>query len=75
MTKLSNFKNIIRISVYPVITFISFWIFIKFTKLDNFNKKEILGILISVIVLVDPQSYKVFTLSIGFLPMMPDTIS
>ena len=49
---MTNLKNTFRIFIYPIITFGCFWIFIKYTKLESFDKKEILAILISVISII-----------------------
>ena len=45
-------KNTVRIFIYPIITFGCFWVFINYTRLENFDKKEILAILISVISII-----------------------
>lgn len=41
-----------RAFIYPISTFFCFWIFMKFSNPNNFDKKEILGILISVISII-----------------------
>ena len=45
-------KKILRAIVYPVVTFICFWIFVNYTNINEFKKEEILSTLISVISII-----------------------
>lgn len=52
MNKISLPNQITRVVAYPAITFFSFWIFVRYATFENFDKKEILSILISVISII-----------------------
>lgn len=51
-TKKQFISETIRMFIYPIMTLICFWVFLKYTDIEKFEKKEILSILISVISII-----------------------
>ena len=52
MTKKPIIRDTLRIFIYPIVTLACFWIFLKYTDIEQFEKKEILSTLISVISII-----------------------
>ncbi|WP_268223534.1 hypothetical protein [Sinomicrobium oceani] len=52
MKRIKTINKLIRNFIYPIVAFISFWIFIEFTNTDEFNKNQILSTIISVISII-----------------------